>query len=685
MYSKKNSHPSTACSQSRSCGAAQWALLLLSVITATSSYAEDSEFQLQTLTVTATRSEQTVETVNRPISVVTEQQIQQLQADSVAEIVRQAPNVEIAGGPRASSQTINIRGLSDNKVLQTVDGVRQQFNSGHRPSYFLDPELIASVETVRGPASSLWGSGALGGVVAQTTINGSDLVKPQQQLGGYVKGGYNSNNDQNTTGLGLGMDFGAVDLLLSGYYREGNDIELGNGEDLQGSAERDHGALAKLAWSISESQQLTLSYRQAEMDGTVPTNGTAEIEETSNFLIDRTVESNNQLVDYRLNPATKWLDMQIQLYRNDVQMEERRKAVGQTDQTEQTTLGINLNNSSQFGALQLVYGIDGFKEDFDARRQGIDRPTPPQAESENWGGFVQGIWNVSAVTLELGGRYDYFSTESENLNVDRSDNDFSPALAVSWQIIDDLKITARYDTAFRAPTSEELYTTGTHFCLIPSVVCNSFVSNPDLEAEEAENSELIVSYALNDLVGEDSLTLTANIFRNNVDNFIEQLVEVEFVFFPVPSGGTTTWINVDEARIQGYEIMADYRWQGLLVSLSYAQTHGYDRSTGDDLFNIPADTLKGDISYAFFNQQWLTGVRFTSAQAQKRVNTSIGAQGPYDEYSVADIYTSWEPSVVPGLRLDLSLNNVTDRYYRLAWDQLYQAGREARVAVKYSF
>jgi hemoglobin/transferrin/lactoferrin receptor protein len=138
-----------------------------------------------------------------------------MQAQSVAQTLLYEPNITTGGGPRAANQEVNIRGLTGNKVLQTVDGARQSFESGHRPSYFLDPELLASVEAVRGPVSSLWGSGALGGVVAQRTINAGDFLPGERDLGGFVKTGFNSNNNQHTsTAAVLGRN-GGTDWLLS--------------------------------------------------------------------------------------------------------------------------------------------------------------------------------------------------------------------------------------------------------------------------------------------------------------------------------------------------------------------------------------------------------------------------------------------------------------------------------------
>ncbi|MFT5720049.1 MAG: hemoglobin/transferrin/lactoferrin receptor protein, partial [Motiliproteus sp.] len=227
--------------------------------------AEQGVTQLKKVIVTVTRMKQNAEEVSRPIAVVERDEIDSIQPQSVAEVLVYEPNISVSGGPRANNQTVNIRGLSGNKILQTVDGVRQVFESGHRPSYFLDPELLQSVEAVKGPASTLWGSGALGGVVAQNSISASDLLEADQEIGGFVKTGYNDNNHQMSTTAVVAGRIGNVDWLVSDYYRDGNDLKLGNGKNLEGSASRDNGTLTKLEWQIDDAQSLAFNYRQSDV------------------------------------------------------------------------------------------------------------------------------------------------------------------------------------------------------------------------------------------------------------------------------------------------------------------------------------------------------------------------------------------------------------------------------------
>ena len=644
---------------------------------------EASAEALETVVVTATRLDTTLREAARSIAVVDRLTIESMQPQSVAQTLLYEPNITIAGGPRAANQAVNIRGLTGNKVLQTVDGARQSFECGHRPSYFLDPELLSSVEAVRGPVSSLWGSGALGGVVAQRTINADDLLAEDDQLGGFVKTGFNSNNDQSTTTAALLGRTDRGDWLLSGYYRDSDDIELGNGETLEGSANESSGLLAKYRHNISDDQQIELIYRAATFDGTVPSNGEAELNGTSNFLIEREQETQNVSVDYRYGPDSDLVDLQVLAFGNSVSMDEARVTDGRADNTELETVGLNVNNTSRFGDIAVLYGVDAYRESFSATRSGTDRPVPPEATSDVWSVYAQSqIPLTSQFRLDVGVRYDDFSTKADNLGQSRDDSQASPSAALVYTPNDWATLTLRHDRAFRAPGAEELYSSGTHFCLAPGF-CNGFTPNPDLDPERAANTELLARFDLAGPLGDDRVVIEASVFENRVDDFIEQIVSGPFVFGR-PDPGSTTWINVDEASLRGGELAATYQRGGLNLRLAYGQTRGRDENTGQDLSNVPADTFNADLSYAFSAQPIVAGFRLTDAQDQGRTDVPELTQAVFEGYTVADLYASWSPNFANGLRFDLNVNNLSDRFYQRAWDQLPQPGREVILSAVYN-
>ncbi len=667
-----------------------WASVLAITISASGTSASavddrDNNRLVETVIVTATRLQRPLDEIGRSIAVVGREEIETMQPQSVPRVLAFEPNITVAGGPRASTQSVNIRGLQGNKVLQTVDGARQNFESGHRPSYFLDPELLRSVEAVRGPASSLWGSGAVGGLVAQNTITAKDVLGSEEGVGGFLKSGYDENDDGSTSTAVIAGASGSLSGLLSGYYRDSDDIQLGNGDRLQGSGSNSHGELGKLNWQLGDTQALEFVYRHSDWDGSVPTNATAEVNTSSNFMIDRKQTTDNVNLAYDYHGSSDLVNVQALAYANRVDLDEKRLSDGRADSTRLDVLGFNLSNLSEVGNVQLMYGVDSYREKFKPKRGGEDRPVPPDAETTAWGSYaLASVPLVPAWTMELGVRYDHFETDASDLNTDAADSATSPSAAIVWDTADWLTLSLRYDRAFRAPGAEELFSSGYHFCISPGF-CNSFLPNPDLDPEKASNIELNGKLAFTDVAGADVIHVELSVFENEVDNFIEQIV-VGPSFFPVMDGGYTTWVNVDNATLTGGELAAAYLRGGLSLKASYGLVRGEDDNSNEDLTNIPADTLKLDLAYHFSSLNLAAGVRYTHADNQNRTDYPENTTDTsYDSYGITDLYASWSPESLSSLRFDLNVNNLQDKYYRRAWEQLYEAGREVILSARYQF
>src|SRR5690606_17134132 len=95
------------------------------------------------------------------------------------------PGVAIQTDARRAGSAANIRGLQDfGRVQVIVDGARQNFSrSGHGTSqmFFVDPNLLESVEVTRGPVANTYGSGAIGGVVMYNTKTADTFLRPSEQ------------------------------------------------------------------------------------------------------------------------------------------------------------------------------------------------------------------------------------------------------------------------------------------------------------------------------------------------------------------------------------------------------------------------------------------------------------------------------------------------------------------------
>ena len=122
--------------------------------------------ELETVTVTATKTEHPAFEVAGSVSMVAAETIEAELPQGLNDILKALPSIELFSGPRRLGEEANIRGFSDGRIVTTLDGARQNFSIGHQGRFVLEPDLLKQVEVYRGANSALYGSGALGGVIA---------------------------------------------------------------------------------------------------------------------------------------------------------------------------------------------------------------------------------------------------------------------------------------------------------------------------------------------------------------------------------------------------------------------------------------------------------------------------------------------------------------------------------------
>ena len=137
---------------------------------------------LETVTVIATRTVRSLDELASTVSVKTAGDLERELARDISDLVRFEPGVTVAGaGSRFGLTGFSIRGIGGNRVLTMIDGIRvpEEFSFGPFLSArrdYVDMDSLSRAEIARGPVSSLYGSDALGGVVALTTRQPSDYL-----------------------------------------------------------------------------------------------------------------------------------------------------------------------------------------------------------------------------------------------------------------------------------------------------------------------------------------------------------------------------------------------------------------------------------------------------------------------------------------------------------------------------
>lgn len=659
--------------------------------------------RLQAVTAVATRTDRSVADVPESVSVVDADRIATEQAADVGELVEHLPGVELANGPRQAGESIVIRGLSGDRVLVTVDGVRQNFSGGHRGKLLLEPDLLKRVEVLRGPGSAIWGSGALGGVVALTTKDAEDFLAPGQNFNARYRQGYQDGTGEDLFGATLAGRIGSVQLLGDYGTRDADDLRQGGGGELPHSARKADAGLFKLGWDIVNGHRLSLGVQTFEDEGRSPSNPSQDVA-ADNPLLDRRNDQRYLNLAYELSGSGEHHEgSRVNLYRTDLDVTEDRVGAPRNDRLFFETTGVNVNNRWHFAPLGqvLTAGVEYYEDNGSATRDGQPRPQFPDAQQQVLGVYVQDELQLTpAWSLLPGLRYDRFESES-NTQAARAveASETSLRLGTVYRVTDWLALNASYGEAFRAPNLSELYSAGTHF------LGNQFTPNPGLRPEKAQNRELGLRLTFDEVLkAGDRLQLRSSLYENSVEDFIELAVTTTVLPPPQIScslpnpppgcagpfgpiiGGNSSFINLNDATLEGGELELLYELGRFSTELSYARTRGTNEDNGEPLSLIPADTTRLGFGYRLPGGDWRIGTRFTHAASQDRV-PSDGTIPETGGYTTTDLYAVWEPQgeKLKGLHVNLGVDNVTDRSYRRHLSLFDEVGRNAQIKVGYLF
>ena len=752
---------------------------------------EDSQpstvkLRLEQVTVSATKTERDPLTTPGEVSVLTQEYFQQRQAQSLDDVLRYEPGVTTGSGPR-TMEGPNIRGLSGDRVLTLLDGMRLTFQSGHKGRLFIDMDQLKQVEVIRGPGSALYGSQAVGGVVAMETKDPSDYLAPDMTYGIRQKFGYQYANDEllSTTTLSARLT-GQVAVMTSGTFRAGENVRLGGDLDrLSNSAQDTAANLSKLVWRPTPYNEAEFSVQATRQAAQIPFQANSMTTRQSS-IADRV----NRQITYRLgythnDPANPYLDLRGFVYLTTLDVTESRITdASQRDDFGFDTFGYDLRNSMNFGDPSTHHHIVTFGSEYfrnTQKSQGsrttspfliydcVRQPPPgnpddclrvgppgrqapiatrpigtsaqpvplgaetffPAAEADTFALYVQDEMTIfDRVTLIPALRWDNWENRAPGRET-KSVGVLNPKIGTVIQVTDFLFLTANYAHGFRQPTFGELFISGTH---APGSV---FRPNPDLKPERSRNID--AGFRLNVpkvLSGNDQFIFKGTYFRNQFKDFINFVsggTEQRMICNAIPNdprspnfnprtscpyidfsrpgppvfgtlvqrgiAGIQTFTNVPDALIHGVE--AEFQWRALenvVLSGNYTFTHGTDQTNGRPINSIPPN--RGVLGIDYFYDAWglNLGARSQMVDDQKRVavcdDPFVCGTNPTPGYVLFDIWATVQParallpelpkSWLQGFRVNLGVDNLTDRNYRRHLSLLPEAGVNPKISMWYS-
>jgi hemoglobin/transferrin/lactoferrin receptor protein len=637
-------------------------------LTAGESMATDA---IDEILVSSTRVRRSDSETVLPIGVLTRSDIEQRMARDIGDVLRDLPGVTTTGGPRSAAIQPNVRGMDAGRVVIRIDGARQNFQTAHRGRTFVDATLLEQVEVMRGPASTLYGSGATGGVVNMRTLDAESFLVSGQSYGLRLTTGFQYNGNERTGAATFAARGDHVGILGSISRARADDFRDGSGRDVAVTGLDQFGALIKGTWDLRDRGRVTVTHTAFRDDG--PSLNTPD--RATGTLVERETRQGSSTLNYRFGTATSTLsDGEVTLYHNRVALVESTQVKEGLIAHDVTTRGVDVQNTTHvvWAGLdhEVTYGAEYYEDEQAGTENGLPRQQFANSSQRVRGAFVQNRSTLGArVELTVGVRHDNLRQRAERDGTAANTLSATSLLASgAYAVTPSTRLYATYAEAFRAPSLRELYIGGQHF---PG---NNYVPNPALRPESAHNVEAGLLYLSRGwLAASDQLTIRLSAFQNDVEDFINQVVD--------GSTATTRFENVADARFRGVESALDYRAPRYRVTASASLLRGDDRGSGWPLESIAADRLALGGAWRWLRGRLETGSRIELNRDQNRLWVGPHTRSTTPGYTLVDLYARWQPT--PSLRVDARINNVFDQAHRHHLAFVNGRGRTARLQLSY--
>lgn len=663
------------------------------------------ELVLPPISVTATRTP--IEAYEYPgmVTVMPQEEIDLRQASSPDDLLNFIPNVEFTGGPRRTGETPSIRGFSGSDIVVLIDGARQNVNAGHDGRFFIDPMMLREVEVLRGPASALYGSGGTGGVIAFRTLKAEDVLEAGETAALRLSAGYQDVDDEELFGVaGFARPTDNWDLTASLVYRDPGSIRLGDGSKLTRADDDILSGLFRSSYDAGGGHELELSLLHFRNDATEPNvgQGAAGTDE-----VDKDITSDTARLNWRYDaPEDPLIDLDAQLYYTRSRIDETRLdnagagAQGDELKRDVDTLGFRADNRSALGwiddgAVTFVYGLEGYRDVQDGAENGGERDGVPDSTNLFGGVFGQAEFRfyepfgagTGDFVLLPGMRLDYFRSTSA-IASDVTDVALSPRFGATWFPTPWSMVFGNYSRAFRAPSFDEAFLDGVHFEIpVGAGVVNRFVPNSDLQSQRTSTVEIGFGLEFNGVIAQgDRVEFKATRFRTRADDFIDLQVNqpTPFAdcnpFIPGACDGTTQAVNIPEALLEGNEIEARYDSRRARVAFGFGNLDGDDLTNGGKLGVLTPAQVTLDLGVKFPEFGAIAGVRTLGAFDFDKVDAAADVRAGY---VVHDLYFAWGRDLAEDtrIRVDLGVDNVTDRAYSRVFNDAFEPGRNLKGRV----
>lgn len=585
-----------------------------------------------------------------------------------------------------------IRGLSSNRVLVYTQGVRlenQQFGDDH--GLGLSSSGTESVEVIKGPASLLYGSDALGGVLYLNPERYATADSTEFD----AKTNYYTNTLGIETNAGFRTSGDKLKFLIRGNYADHSDYKTGTGKRVTNSRFREGDLKTGLGYR-TKSYKADLRYNlnsgktgipEEIGDQTTSKDIKEPYQDVQNHILslDNSFYFNNSSLDIKLG----------YLFNNRKEFEDHEGEIPQNAGTHEgepalemhlTTLNYDAKyHLPKMSNFETILGLQGMNQE---NRNLGEESLIPDATTADVGILGTTHYHLEKVDFQAGLRFDHRNISSEAMNTEGTDvyvpelerqfNSYNGAFGVKFDVKDNFTTRLNLASGFRAPNLAELTSRGSHHGT------NRYeIGNPDLDNEQNYQLDLALEFR------NRHFEVFTNGFYNHINNYIYldptgELINADPVYEYIQNNAN---MYGGEAGIHLHPHPMDW----LHFESSYELVIG-KKENGDYLPLIPAQSFLNTIRVELPEKEWIQGsyasLSLKTVLDQNRIGNfetftpgysllNAGIGGTFDLNSAS-------------INLQVSGTNLLDRTYiahlsRLKPDGIPNMGRNISLSAKVSF
>ncbi len=565
---------------------------------------------------------------------------------TLGETLNFQPGISVRSNGTATSYPV-IRGFSNNRVLVLEDGLRigDLSNASDDHSISGDGSTPEKIEVLRGPASLLYGSNAIGGVVNVIT----DIIplSVPQFIDGFVDIEGSSVNNEYLGSAHLNYGVGKFSFHGNYFRRDGNDYKIPGGSKVINSDFKNDGyqfgAAFHPTWGIAG-----LSFSEFNTEYGIPVNTNEESEEGPIFL-DLNKKQFRFLNELSTIPLSGIKSLSFKAAYQDYKHQEISRTtgvVGTSFGLKTFSADLSFKHDTLLNKLNGVFGFWGLNQNYTV--EGEEALTP-NADYISLAAYFYEQINLEPLHIQFGSRYEMNKTDipsavlSDSLFQEKKKtyHSFSGSVGLVYNLTQNLSVYGNIANAFRAPTVEELSSFAVHEATL------SFdIGNRNLVQENNLGFDLGVRLL------KENYSAEVNVYYNSIKNFIfrsntgllfseEAQGENGFPGFNDSTGLPVFIYSQADASLYGFEAKALYEFlRGFTTTVIFDYVRGKNESlsagqAGTDT-NLPQmPPLRFSIEQRYATDYYWGGIHWKLVSEQDKTAPN---ETPTKGFGLIDLY-----------------------------------------------